>query len=469
MQRNSVKLFSGPGFKLFGYIRVYFVFFLLLLNFGQVKAQWGLVPAGGDDTLGSWKVSTTVGEAFLDDNMVGGLRFKFGLQQPLNAFGWPGSRMKGRAVYATNPSVPLNFVQVLLKRNGQVIAATQTNSAGYFDLGVHGVGQYSLDFSSSTTWRGVNTTDALVVMRHFTGAINLTGLRLKAGNVNNRGLVNGQEALRISQRTVDQTLTFASGDWAFGVDSAEVSPQDTLVNIPVPILCFGDVNASYFPAPLSRLAGDPLFALGRLNPSNTEIWDWPIYLMHTLSVGAMTLEILLPEGLEVLNVIVRGEGGYLKFKQKEQVLRISWFSLNPFEGFQGQELLRLQVQGRTSEHLRMIPTSEIADGFAQPYSSFKLAAPVPGSDPWAVTLFPNPTNHGSALGLTLPTVGVVEYSVIDALGRLILRGTYEAIQHGYHEIPIDCSSWAQGAYSVKIYWKSSYQGEERAIKLVKVN
>jgi hypothetical protein len=241
------------------------------------------------------------------------------------------------------------------------------------------------------------------------------------------------------------------------------------VNIPVPILCFGDVNASYFPAPLSRLAGDPLFALGRLNPSNTEIWDWPIYLMHTLSVGAMTLEILLPEGLEVLNVIVRGEGGYLKFKQKEQVLRISWFSLNPFEGFQGQELLRLQVQGRTSGHLRMIPTSEIADGFAQPYSSFKLAAPVPGSDPWAVTLFPNPTNHGSALGLTLPTVGVVEYSVIDALGRLILRGTYEAIQHGYHEIPIDCSSWAQGAYSVKIYWKSSYQGEERAIKLVKVN
>lgn len=110
-----MKLFSGPGFKLFGYIRVYFVFFLLLLNFGQVKAQWGLVPAGGDDTLGSWKVSTTVGEAFLDDNMVGGLRFKFGLQQPLNAFGWPGSRMKGRAVYATNPSVPLNFCSGFVK------------------------------------------------------------------------------------------------------------------------------------------------------------------------------------------------------------------------------------------------------------------------------------------------------------------------------------------------------------------
>ena len=464
-----MKPFLGPGFKLFGFIRAYFVFFLLLLNFGLAKAQWGVVPAGGEDTLGNWKVSTTVGEAFLDEGSVGGLRFKFGIQQPLNAFGWPGSRMKGRAVYASNPSVPLNFVQVVLKQYGQVIAATQTNPSGYFDLGVRGVGLYSLEFSSATTWRGVNTTDALVVMRHFTGAMNLTGLRLKAGNVNNRSMVNGQEAFRISQRTVDHNLTFAAGDWAFGTDSAEVRPQDTLVNIPVPVLCFGDVNASYFPAPPSRLSGDPLVALGRLSPSKTDVWEWPIYLMHPLAVGAMTLELLLPEGLQVHNVIVNGDGGYLKFKQKDQVLRISWFSLNPIEGVQGQELLRLRVQGRPSEQLRMIPTSEIADGFAQPYSFFKLAAPVTGSDPWAVTLFPNPTTDGSSLGMTLPSVGVVEYSVTDAIGRLIWRGTYEALNHGYHEIPIDCSSWAQGAYSVKVNWKGNYQNEERAIKLIKVN
>ena len=101
-----MKPFLGPGFKLFGFIRVYFVFFLLLLNFGLAKAQWGVVPAGGEDTLGNWKVSTTVGEAFLDEGSVGGLRFKYGIQQPLNAFGWPGSRMKGRAVYAINKKKP---------------------------------------------------------------------------------------------------------------------------------------------------------------------------------------------------------------------------------------------------------------------------------------------------------------------------------------------------------------------------
>ena len=71
--------------------------------------------------------------------------------------------------------------------------------------------------------------------------------------------------------------------------------------------------------------------------------------------------------------------------------------------------------------------------------------------------------------MTLPSVGVVEYSVTDAIGRMIWRGTYEALNHGYHEIPIDCSSWAQGAYSVKVNWKGNYQNEERAIKLIKVN
>ncbi|MFM8317559.1 MAG: hypothetical protein ACKOAV_04200, partial [Bacteroidota bacterium] len=209
-------------------------------------AQWSAVSTGGNDTVGGYILSSSVGELLVDDAVIPGFRLKFGVQQPLT-FPWPGARMKGRVVYASNPNVPLGQVQVLLKQNGTVVGTTTTTNSGDFDLGTRGTGSYALEFVSSTTWRGVNTTDALVAMRHFTGAMTLTGIRLQAGNVNNRGLVNGQEALRITQRTVDRNLPFLSGDWAFTPTPVQVQFGDMLVNVPVPALCYGDVNATYFP------------------------------------------------------------------------------------------------------------------------------------------------------------------------------------------------------------------------------
>ncbi|MFM8978726.1 MAG: hypothetical protein ACKOJE_11855, partial [Bacteroidota bacterium] len=242
---------------------------VLVLISTSVKAQWSAVSAGGNDTVGGYILSSSVGELLVDDAAIPGYRLKFGVQQPLT-FPWPGARMKGRVVYASNPIVPLGQVQVLLKQNGTVVGTTTTTNSGDFDLGTRGTGSYALEFVSTANWRGVNTTDALVAMRHFAGAITLTGIRLQAGNVNNRGLVNGQEALRITQRTVNRNLPFLSGDWAFAPTPVQVQFGDTLVNVTVPALCYGDVNASYCPAPPARLVGDPLLAVGRLDESNSD-------------------------------------------------------------------------------------------------------------------------------------------------------------------------------------------------------
>jgi hypothetical protein len=129
------------------------VYVLVLISTG-VKAQWSAVSTGGNDTVGGYILSSSVGELLVDDAAIPGYRLKFGVQQPLT-FPWHGARMKGRVVYASNPNVPLGQVQVLLKQNGTVVGTTTTSQTGDFDLGTRGTGSYALEFVSSATWRGV--------------------------------------------------------------------------------------------------------------------------------------------------------------------------------------------------------------------------------------------------------------------------------------------------------------------------
>ncbi|MFM8513954.1 MAG: T9SS type A sorting domain-containing protein, partial [Bacteroidota bacterium] len=268
-----------------------------------------------------------------------------------------------------------------------------------------------------------------------------------------------------------------SGDWAFAPTPVQVQFGDTLVNVPVPALCYGDVNASYFPAPPARLAGDPLLAVGRLDESNSDTWEWPVYLTESKSIGAMTVELLLPEGLSVEDVLVTAKSeigsnadpGYLAYKQEGQVLRISWFGLEALLPRDGEELFRLKVRGNANAPLRLIPSSELADGFAQPYNSFRLAAPVPGSGTWQVALYPNPSSDKASIALTLPSSGTVSYSVVDALGRLVVEGRENVLSAGFKLIELESSLWATGAYSVRIQWQGPRNTEDRLLRFVKLN
>jgi len=457
--------------------KILLVSVLVMISTG-VKAQWSAVSTGGNDTVGGYILSSSVGELLVDDAVIPGYRLKFGVQQPLT-FPWPGARMKGRVVYASNPNVPLGQVQVLLKQNGTVVGTTTTSQTGDFDLGTRGMGSYALEFVSTATWRGVNSTDALVVMRHFSGSTLhlLSGIRLLAGDVNQRGIVNPQEALTINRRVVRAINQFNAGDWAFAPTPVQVQFGDTLVNVPVPALCYGDVNASYFPAPPARLAGDPLLAVGRLEELDTDTWEWPVYLTESKSIGAMTIELLLPEGLSVEDVMVTAKSetgsnadpGYLAYKQEGHVLRISWFGLDALLPRDGEELFRLKVRGNASGPLRLIPSSELADGMAQPYHCFRLAAPVPGPGTWQVALFPNPSSDRASIALTLPSSGTVTYSVVDALGRLVVQGRELVSASGYKGIELESDTWSAGTYSVRIQWQGPRNTEDRLLRFVKLN
>jgi hypothetical protein len=155
------------------------------------------------------------------------------------------------------------------------------------------------------------------------------------------------------------------------------------------------------------------------------------------------------------------------YRQEGDVLRVSWFGLNPLVLEKGAAILRLLVQGKPGAMLRLSPTSELADETATPYGFFRLAAPVPGHDSWQVGLLPNPTATTANLALTLPGEGQLQYTVVDALGREVHRGEQVYTTAGYYEVLLPSQTWASGTYSVSLQWQGRTSTEQRMLRLVK--
>lgn len=388
------------------------------------------------------------------------------------------SNVKGQISYASQLPVPMQGVIVELKKSNQVIYQAVSDQSGLFDFGNVRSNQYTVGFKSFLPRRGVNAADALMAMRHYTGTLPLSGIKLKAANVNGRGIVNGQEALKILQRTVDLNLPFVAGDWVFDTLTHTTNILDSITNISNQMLCYGDVNASYFPSPPSRLASDPLMRLGRLdvNPLS-DLWEWPIYLVKSQSIGSITLEFVLPDNLIVEDVVItaarskggtNGDPGYSAFKQEGNLLKVSWFGLDDLLPLDGEEMIRLKVRGDAQGTLKIVSTSEITDGMGQAYSTFSLAAPVRGVD-CNVTLFPNPSNGITSLALTLPSSGTLSYTVVDAFGRLISSNEEKVLNSCFKEIVLQSDRWMPGTYLVRVQWKGLTTSDDRYLRFIKLS
>jgi hypothetical protein len=458
-------------------------FMVVLMVPVGVKAQWSAVSSGGEDTLGAYILSSSVGELSVDDVSVGGYQIKFGVQQPLNQV-WSGARIQGTLRYATSTPVSLSGVGVTLKKNGITVASTLTQSQGGFNLGVVDSGQYSLEFSSPMAWRGVNATDALVVMRHFAGIQFMSGIRLDAADVNLTGVVNAMNALNINRRVISAITSFPAGDWLYDTRSVSVSPGDVVLSLPIQSLCYGDVNGSYFPLRGSRVSGEPLMAQGVLTDSDVHPYDWPVFTTTEQSIGAITLDFLIPEGVEVLGVEIdrergtevtpdpingqTGSGRFL-YRREGRMLKVSWFRLTPLKLNAGETLLTLRVVGRTSGMLEVVSGGELADETARPISNVRLSSPIPGGVNWHAQLVPNPTTEGSQLVLTLPTSGVLDYVVVDAVGRVVSQGREETSTAGLRRVELMSSQWSAGTYSVRLRWQGIESTDVRTLRLVKIH
>jgi PKD repeat protein len=198
---------------------------------------------------------------------------------------------------------PLSSVTVRLLSYPSLVqeATVVTNAQGSYSLSGYTNGNKTLQLQTSRTWGGVNATDALLANLHFSNAQPLSGLRLKAGDVNASGTVNASDALVISRRYANVINSFPSGEWIF--DTAVLNLNGAAVSSNLQGLCYGDVNGSFFPG--AARWGSPSFELledaeWTWNRSSSH-QDLPIVTTfrsnYSGKVGALSLDLSWPASL----------------------------------------------------------------------------------------------------------------------------------------------------------------------------
>ncbi len=356
--------------------------------------------------------------------------------------------INGSLRYDNTAQTPLTNSIVQILSGTTILQTDTTSSTGAYSFTNLPDGAYSLIATTTKAWGGVNATDALNVARHFSNTQLLSGIRVSAADVNGSTSINSTDALNISRRTAAVITSFSVGNWYFETAQLNVS-GGTNATQNLKGICYGDVNGSYNPA--LRHTPAVSFIDGTLiKGKQTKI---PVSTSENMNLGAVTLIMDIPEGLEVTDVIpaALGVGSFVSNVKNGQVF-ISWYSLDEVQAASGDVLFHLAVnhignRSISAAEWSIQSNSELANVMAQPYSGANLRIGVLGATTKQSHLFPNPSNGMSQLQVELLEPSKINVQIIDITGRLIHNIN---LQRSAGLFEINLPSTAEGQYWVRI-------------------
>lgn len=364
----------------------------------------------------------------------------------------------GQVTYDNNVATVMNNITVHLTSGGTTIDA-QTDANGNYAFNLLAPGTYTVSASSTKPWGGVNSADALLIMKHFVGITPLTGLRLLAADVNGLNGVNSVDALLCAKRFVNQINSFPVGDWIFEVKDVTIVNSDQVNNFKA--LCYGDVNGTYTPPYVKTPATVHLNTYGVKEIKSYESFELPINVTSTLKVGAISLVINYPENLvDVEGVVVNSPSANFLYTAINGELRISWYNMKEMTLSAKDVLLTLQLRSRNISSasaseltLTLDGVSELNDKNATILQDVNLTYPklAVAVEEYSISNYPNPFKDVTEIVYNLPESGKVTLKVYNLLGDVVsvLVNNVEQAANTY-KVTFDGTNLVPGIYTYKI-------------------
>jgi hypothetical protein len=208
-------------------------------------------------------------------------------------------------------------------------------------------------------------------------------------------------------------------------------------------ICVGDVNGSYTPSTAARTGSMPADVNGLLATRGGD-YTLELGVDRPANVGAVTLFIDLPVGMEVLDVqsALAESGTEVSFKQVGRRLNIAWYTLKNWNLQAGQALIRIVARGNAEGMIQIDNASEIADMNAEPLAGLNLRAARLVLQNEGFFVYPNPSTglfnlqHANTMN---------QVRVSDAMGKVV-SVDYPASNRW----TLDLSNLPLGIYSVEV-------------------
>ena len=365
----------------------------------------------------------------------------------------PGAPVGGTVVYDNSASSPMRNAVVVLKQGNAEVVRDTTDATGAFLLPLVTPGTYDVVVTSNTPWGGVNATDAVLILRSFSGSAPLNGIRLTAADVNGSASVNSTDALNALNRFTGALQTFSVGNYAASTSSYTASGAGT-GSLNVSMLCYGDVNASYQPnGGFVRTSWKDLSTQGvaRITSGSYEV---PLFVSRGVQPAGVSLELELPEGLRVLGVRA-SEGlraNQVVYHQEGNRVRMAWLDESGAELKAGDVLCYVQVEGAVEGVWRSSTEVEMANVLGEVQSGVELRMPKLSASLGAMeaSVYPNPGRGLRTLSLELSEGMGVAVRVTDALGRTVYTHTAGTLASGTHLMELNMEGWPVGSYQVQV-------------------
>ncbi|MFM7496662.1 MAG: T9SS type A sorting domain-containing protein, partial [Bacteroidota bacterium] len=329
------------------------------------------------------------------------------------------------------------------------IATAVTGTGGAYTINAIPAGSYTVTAATTKPWGGVNGADALTINRHFSGAVPLVGLRLKAGDVNMNVAVNSQDALLVSRRFSGITSTFSAGNWAFEALPVNITAGTVTQNLLG--LCFGDVNGSYSGIPVRSNAPVMFHENGVAEELDGEIL-LPVTAGKAMEIGASSLVFELPAGLEVLGVENALPGSDFMYNVVNGQLRSVWHHLDGARLAEGDVLMTIRARSNGSVQSNLVATAEceLSTLWAEAIdgASLRIPALVAKVKDLGLAAYPNPAQDLSVVRFNLSNSTSVSVKLVDAMGRVVLNQVLANRPAGRNEVSLDTKGIANGVYSL---------------------
>jgi len=386
------------------------------------------------------------------------------LTSAISVLNIPNQIVSGLVTYDNSSAAVIPFAVVQLKNTAtQQVISTTTNAQGQYFFNAVPAGAYTIKSSTSLPWPRANATDALMVARHHSSVMFLSGLRLSAADVNASNSVNTSDALQILQRGIRIINQFAAGDWVS--EEAGVSVGASAVGQNIGMLGYGDVNANAYPGS-QRLSPPSLRLAEREAILSEEYFVAQFRSTEALTLGALTINLELPEGVRVLAVRRAGlSGGQLEFRQEGRLLNLGWYQVYGAELSAGDVLFELITDTDLTQKRQgwnLLPGSEMADADGRIMGRGRLEAVLPNhatTDLISVgQIYPNPGQGNGRVDLNLSRASELTVRIWDATGRLAQFPSVYNLTPGSHSISIEGLS--AGHYRVELNAKDAHSQKQ---------
>jgi hypothetical protein len=384
----------------------------------------------------------------------------------------------GYVKYANNAATPIKNAPMVIRNFGDtIIASTTTDNQGHYAFSKVLSRGYKMTISPSDPWGGVNSTDALVTLNHFTQVLPLTGIKLRAGDVNLSNTVNATDALFEMKRYTGMITSFPSGDYFTKTDTVVINGRQANCNYQM--ILYGDVNASFAPLSKSTQGVVELVNEGLIMVPSLTDFDLPVKVQAGMVTGAISIGFHYPqEYFEIHGATLASVASDFSWTAANGLFRMAWCCQLPMILPGNAIIVTLHMRSKDLSTLtapvaiKLYETSEFADGQANAIEGVVLTVPEisamlsnGGVSPLPLEIKVSKGN-GVIISIQNPFTVSAGIILVDMAGKMVAEKSERGLHPGKNSIALDYGSLPPGMYLVRVTLEMNGQILPRVFKVI---